>query len=273
MSAGIALLFATLIGVFITPDGIVVGTDTALSNLGGSVGSQQKYCITGPRSVATMQGAYLLEDTVTKATAELNNRFRELCSQVGSSLSPMTLRQQADHIANALKTDLVEFLERLPGADVVSMYSSSPVVARVSVTGYGERGPESVVVGLGIAIDRANNRWQAQVQPLGRLTFSDCGVRFQGQESVVTALRTDKGVRIPRSELTHPDVAQLSELLNGNCAQASVRSAAAMFVQAVRLTVVLGNGFGVPTGAVSPPIDIVTIPRDGAIEVTQVKSW
>jgi hypothetical protein len=65
MSTGIALLVATLIGVFITPDGIVVGTDTALSNLGGQVASQQKYCITGPRSVATMQGAHWLEDTVT----------------------------------------------------------------------------------------------------------------------------------------------------------------------------------------------------------------
>ena len=43
-----ALLVATLIGVFITPDGIVIGTDTALSNLGGQVASQQKYCITGP---------------------------------------------------------------------------------------------------------------------------------------------------------------------------------------------------------------------------------
>ena len=47
-------------------------------------------------------------------------------------------------------------------------------------------------------------------------------------------LRTDKGVRIPRRELTHPDVAKLTELMNGNCTQASVRSAISMFVQAVR---------------------------------------
>ena len=95
----IALLVATLIGVFITPDGIVIGADTALSTLGGQVANQQKYCITGPRSVATMQGAYLLEDTVTKATVELHNRFRDLCGQVGNSLSPMTLEQQAALVA------------------------------------------------------------------------------------------------------------------------------------------------------------------------------
>jgi hypothetical protein len=269
----IALLVATLIGVFITPDGIVIGADTALSRIGGQVGSQQKYCITGPRSVATMQGAYLLTDTLTQATVELHNRFRDLCSKVGTSLSPMTVPQQAEHIATVLRAELVEFLERLPAADVINTYASSPVVARITASGYGERGPESVVFGLGIAIDRATNRWQAQVQPLSRLTFSSCGVRFQGQESVVNVLRTDKGVRIPRTELQHADVARLAELLRGNCADASVRSAPAMFVQAARLTVTLGTGFGVPPGAVSLPIDVVVIPREGSIEVMRITSW
>jgi len=268
----VALLVATLIGVFITPDGIVIGADTALSNLGGQVASQQKYCITGPHSVATMQGAYWLEDSVTKATVELHNRFRDLCGQVGNSLSPMTLEQQAEHIANELRTDLVDFLQRLPAADVIT-YASQPVVARIAVSGYGERGPESVVVGLGIAIDRPTNRWEAQVRPLARLTFSECGVRFHGQESVVNVVRTDKGVRIPRSELQQPDVAKLSSLLRGECGDASIRSAPAMFVQAVRLTMTLGPGFGIPQGSVGLPIDIVVIPREGSIEVTQVKSW
>jgi hypothetical protein len=268
----VALLVATLIGVFITPDGIVIGADTALSNLGGQVASQQKYCVTGPRSVATMQGAYWLEDTITKATVELHNRFRDLCGQVGSSLSPMTLEQQAEHIANELRTDLVEFLQRLPAADVIT-YASMPVVARIAVSGYGERGPESVVVGLGIAIDRPTNRWEAQVRPLARLTFSDCGVRFHGQESVLSALRTDTGVRIPKADIEQPDVARLAGLLRGECGNTTTRTATAMFLQAVRLTVTLGPGFGVPQGAVSLPVDIVIIPRDGAIDVTRVSSW
>lgn len=273
MSAAVALLLSTLIGVFITPDGIVIGSDSALSNLGGQVGSQQKYCITGPRSVATMQGQYLLEDTVTKATAELHNRFRELCAQVGSSLSPMPLWQQADRIANSMKSDLTQFLEGLPPAAVVNLYGSSPVVARIAVSGYGDSGPESVVVGLGIASERASNRWQVQVQRLSRLTFSGCGVRFHGQESVVNLLRTDKGVRIPKAELEQPDVAKLTGMLQGSCAGASTQSATAMFVQAMRLTVTLGPGFGVPQGTVSPPMDLVVIPVDGEIQATQITSW
>jgi len=268
----LSLLVATLIGVFITPDGIVIGADTALSNLGGQVASQQKYCVTGPRSVATMQGAYWLEDTVTKATAELHNRFRDLCAEAGNASSPMTLQQQANHIANGLRTDLVEFLQQMPAADVIK-YASAPVVARVAVSGYGERGPESVVVGLGIAIDRPTNRWEAQVRPLARLTFSSCGVRFHGQEGVVAVLQTDKGVRIPRDELQQPDVARLAALLKGECGDASTRTATAMFVQAVRLTLTLGPGFGVPQGTVSLPVDVITIPRDGSIETTRITSW
>ena len=268
----LSLLVATLIGVFITPDGIVIGADTALSNRGGQVASQQKFCITGPHSVATMQGAYWLEDTVTKATVELHNRFRDLCAEVGNALSPMTLQQQANHIATALRVDLVEFLQQMPAADVIN-YASAPVVARIAVSGYGERGPESVVVGLGIAIDKPTNRWEVQVRPLARLTFSACGVRFHGQESVVSVLQTDKGVRIPRAELQQPDVARLAALLKGDCGAASTQSATAMFVQAVRLTLTLGPGFGVPQGTVSMPVDIITIPRDGSIETTRITSW
>jgi hypothetical protein len=268
----IALLVATLIGVFITPDGIVIGADTALSSLGGQVASQQKYCVTGPRSVATMQGAYWLEDTVTKATVELHNRFGELCGQVASAVSPMTLQQQADHIANGLRADLVGFLEQMPAKDVIA-YASAPVVARIAVSGYGERGPESVVVGLGIAIDRPTNRWEVQVRRLARLTFSECGARFHGQESVVSALRTDTGVRIPKAEFQQPDVARLAGLLRGECGAATARSATAMFLQAVRLTVTLGPGFGVPQGTVALPVDIVVIPRAGSIETTRISGW
>jgi hypothetical protein len=46
-----------------------------------------------------------------------------------------------------------------------------------------------------------------------------------------------------------------------------------MFLQALRLTMALGTGFGVPPGAVSLPADIIVIPRDGPIDVSRVASW
>jgi hypothetical protein len=272
-TGGIALLFATLIGVFITPDGIVIGADSALSTLKGRVANQQKYCVTGPRAVATLQGAYSLQDVVTKATIELYSRFRELCAEIGGSLQRRTLRDQAEYIADALKADLVTFLERLPAAEVIHKYSSTPVVARIAVTGYGENGPESVVVGVGIATERPTNRWEAQVQDLSRLTFAECGARFHGHEVVVAALRTDTDARIPRTERLNPEVAKLTALVRGDCADASIRTAPAMFIQAMRLTTTLGDRYGIPEGSVGLPIDVVVIPRDGSLHVTHTMSW
>ena len=213
----IALLVATLIGVFITPDGIVIGADTALSNLGGQVASQQKYCITGPRSVATMQGSYLLEDTVTKATVELHNRFRNLCGQVGSSLSPMTLEQQADHIANELKTDLVEFLRASAGGSrhELRVNASRRQNRRdwLQRTRSGER-----------------RRWhrhcdRSRNESMGGAGAAACapdvlGVRCQipraGERGHVRSGRT-KACASPKPTLQQPDVARLAGLLRGEC--------------------------------------------------------
>jgi hypothetical protein len=272
MTGTVAFLLATLIGVFITPDGIVVGTDTALSTAAGQVASQQKYCVTGPRSVATLQGSYSLQDVVTKASVELYEQFRALCSQIGATPSA-TLREQAEYIANALRLDLIKFLEGVPAEEVVRMYASSPIVARVTLTGYGDRGPESVVVGIGIATERATNRWQAQVRDLSRLAFTECGVRFQGQESVVNALRTDTDARISRAERQNADVAKLTALIRGKCDQASIRTAPSMFVQAVRLTMTLSNDYGLAKGTVGMPVDVIVIPREGPIDVMRIESW
>ena len=273
MAGGLALLLATLIGVFITPDGIIVGADTALSNRAGPLTNQQKYCVTGPRSVATLQGAYILRDLVTQATIELYERFRDLCSRIDGTLPAMTLRAQAEYIANTLKADLITFLEGLPAAEVLYMYSSSPVVARIAVTGYGDSGPESVVVGLGIATEKRTNRWEAQVRDLPRLTFASCGVRFHGHEVVVAALGRDTDARVPRTDRQQPDVARLSALVRGGCAEASVHTAPAMFVQAMRLTTMLGDRYGIPKGSVGMPVDVVVIPRDGPVEVRRIASW
>lgn len=273
MTGGVALLVATLIGVFITPDGIVVGADTSLSTRRGPLASQEKYCVTGPRSVATLQGAYVLRDTVTNATIEMHERFRDLCSRIGGTLPAMTLRAQARYIAETLKADLIAFFERMPAAEVVTTYSSSPVVARIAVTGYGASGPESVVVGLGIATEKPTNRWEAQVQDLPRLTFAACGVRFHGQEVVVAALARDTDARVPRAERQQPDVARLSTLVRGGCTDVSVQSAPAMFLQAMRLTVTLGERFGIPDGSVGMPVDVVVIPREGPVDIRRIASW
>ena len=273
MAGAVSLLFATLIGVFITPDGIVVGSDTAVSNRSGQESMRQKYCVTGPRTVATLQGVYELTDTETKATLTLYDHFRELCSQTDPSRLPTTLRGQAEYIADRLRSALEAFLKDVPAAEVVRRYASSPVVARVTVSGYEEQGPGSVVIGVGVATDVATNRWQTQVQGLSRLSFGKCGVRFQGQEVVVNAVRSGTDVRIPIAERQKPGVMRLSELMRGTCSDTSIRTAPVLFTEAVRLTMTLGIGFGIPSGTVNLPLDIVVIPNSGPVAVSQIVSW
>lgn len=267
------LILATLIGVFITPDGIVVGADTAISSRRAPQPARQKYCVTGPRAVATLQGVYELTDTETQATVALYDRFREFCAEIDRTQLPGTLRGQAVFIAEALRVSLDTFLRDVPAADVVRQYSSNSVVGRVAVSGYDEDGAASVVVGVGIAIEATEKKWEVQVVGLSRLTFRDCGVRFHGQEVVVLSLRSSTDLRVPRSERQKPDVEKLSALIGGSCADASIRSAPQLFTEAARLTTLFGKGFGIQPGVVDLPLDIIVIPKNGMLEVSRVNSW
>ena len=267
-----ALLLSTLIGVFITPDGIVVGADTAITSRAGQ-SMREKYCVTGPRAVSTLQGVYQLTDTETKATVALYEYFREFCAEIDRTQLPSTLRGQAAYIAEALRTELEDFLEDIPAVEVVRQYASNPVVARITVSGYDEAGPASVVVGIGIATDRSRNRWETQVRYLANLTFKDCGARFHGQEVVVQSLRSSRDWRVPKAERLKPDVEKLSDLIGGSCSDASIKFAPQLFAEAARLTVAYGKGFGIQPGVVNLPLDIIIIPKDGAIEVSRLNTW
>jgi hypothetical protein len=271
MMTGAAFVFATLIGVFITPDGVVVGSDTAIMSRSGPQAPRQKFCITGLRAVATMQGVYELTDTETKTTIALHDLFRAFCAKIDRTQLPATLRGQAEFIASELGLGLTAFLDDVPDAAIVNMYSANPVVARVAVSGYDEDGrPGSVVVGIGIATEKATNRWQVMVRDQSSLTFGTCGVRFHGQEVVALSLRRSNDARVPAAERQKPEVQRLSALIGGSCADASMRSVPALFAEATRLTMTHGVGFGIPKGVVNFPLDIVVIPRTGKIEVSRV---
>ena len=272
MDVPIALLFATLIGVFITPDGIVVGADTAVSSRTGK-SVREKYCVTGPRAVSTLQGVYELTDRETGATVALYDRFREFCAEIDRTQLPPTLHGQAEFIAEALRAALETFLKDVPASEVVRRYASNPVVGRVAVSGYDEFGPASVVVALGIAIDSTKTQWEAQISDLSRLTFRECGVRFHGQDPVVLSLRSSTDLRVPRLEREKADVGKLSALIGGSCSDASIRSAPRLFTEAARLTMTFGVGFGIQAGIVNVPLDIIVIPKTGTLNVSRVASW
>jgi len=271
MSA-VPFLFATLIGVFITPDAVVVGADTAVSNRSGQISTRQKYCVTGPQSVATLQGVYELIDTEAKTTLALYDSFLELCAKIDREQLPPTLLGKGIYIADRLSESLSRFLMNIPATEIVRRYASNPIVARIAVSGYEDSGPASIVLELGIATDVKANQWGTRVRTQSRLTFKECGVRFHGQDSVLAAVRSGRDVRLPRVEREKPEIMSLSTLIRGDCSGLSVSSAPGMFKDAVRVTITQGRGFGIPTGAVNLPLDIVVIPRAGETEVSRIES-
>ena len=270
MSA-LPFFFATLIGVFITPDGVVVGADTAISNRSGQVATREKYCVTGPRTVSTLQGVYELIDTEAKTSVVLYEHFRQICAEIDRTRLPQELGPQARVIAELVQAKLTAFLKTVPAADVVARYASNPLVARIAVSGYDDDGPGSVVVGVGVATDTKRTRWETQVSSIPGPTFETCGARFHGQDVVVSAARSGTDVRIPLVERQKDSVAKLSAALRGECSDSSIESAPGMFREAARLTMALGTGFGIPRGAVNLPLDVVVIPSVGAITVTRIE--
>jgi hypothetical protein len=268
----LALLFATLIGVFITPDGVVVGADSAVSSRRGQT-TRQKYCVTGPRAVSTLQGVYELTDTETNATVALYDEFREWCARIDRTQLPATLRGQAQFIAEALQDSLDTFLKDVPAVEIVRQYGSNPVVARIAVSGYDEHGPGSVVVGLGIATDRRTNRWETQIRNLPNLTFQECGARFHGQEVVILSLKSAHDLRVPKPERQKREVEKLKSLAGGSCSDVSSRLAPSLFAEGARLTVAYGKGFGIQPGVVNLPLDVIVIPKNGTLDVTRLNTW
>ncbi len=201
----------------------------------------------------------------------LYEHFRQICAEIDRTRLPRALGPQARVIAELVRAKLTAFLETVPAADVVARYSSSPLVARVAVSGYDDDGPGSVVVGVGVATDAKSKRWEAQVTGLSGPTFETCGARFHGQDVVVAAVRSGTDVRIPIVERQKESVARLSAALRDECSDTSMKSAPGMFREAARLTMGLGTGFGIPRGAVNLPLDVVVIPSSGAIEVSRIE--
>ena len=95
------LVAATLIGVFLTPSGIVVGADGAGGVSDGTFVVLRKVVICGPRSIATLSGT-------TAGSTELSGRrvmldSHKIIAEACKSLQPsQSVRTQTAEIARAL---------------------------------------------------------------------------------------------------------------------------------------------------------------------------
>jgi hypothetical protein len=173
--------------------------------------------------------------------------------------------EQADEISKRLTESLDAHLARVPPSEFVRLYKSL-VVARVTVAGYENSRPKVDVRGIAVLGDGSNG-WRVQTQTLPRLTFSQCGVRFQGEEAVVDALKSDTDSRLRREDRTRPEVSLLKSP-DGKCSDAA--TARSLFLTVVRLTIAHAPEFGIRDGAVGEPFDLMWIPESGDLRVERL---
>jgi hypothetical protein len=258
---------ATLIGFVIASGGILVGADTTVSNETGRLLTRPNYCQTGPRTVATFQGEVYFEHVGSGSTAPLYDLFHETCAELQKSKRSRSVVVQAEEFAERLTRGLAAHLARVPRAEFARPIPGR-VVTRISVVGYEYSTAAVDVRGIAI-LGSAIDGWRAQSLRLSRLTFAQCGVRFQGEDAVVEALKTGTDRRLPPEEQNRPE---LSHWRNQEWQCADQATARALFLTALRLTISHGPAFKIQEGAVGPPIDLIWIPEKGEVQVTRLPS-
>ena len=258
---------ATLIGFVIASGGILVGVDTAVSNETGPSLTRPTYCQTGPRTVATFQGEMSFEHVGSGSTAPLYDLFHDTCAELQNSNRSRSVVSQAEEFAEKLTRSLAAHLARVPRAEFVRRIPGR-VVTRISVAGYEYSAAAVDVRGIAI-LGNAIDGWRAQSLKLSRLTFAQCGVRFQGEDAVVEAFKAGTDRRLPPEEQNRPE---LSHLTNEDGPCLNHTTARALFLAALRLTMSHGPAFKIQEGAVGPPVDLIWIPQKGEVQVARLPS-
>jgi len=256
-------MLGSLIGIFLTSAGIVIGADAVL--LGSTVSPPaqiDKTCRLGSRSVGTLQGWY-------GEHLYLYQRFHGVCRELARSSKPLSPEAQADRLAQKLEQAYREHTGIQPSKAANLPPPSSEHVAYVAVAGY-ER--ETPVVTVREIRWRENDRgnWRVTTERVSRLSAHGCGARFIGEDAVANVL-LDKSAHFQeekrRSEVKAGSLAnQLYKDDNCLASTFSIEQAKSLYKIAVRLTIDRGEQFAIQNGAVGGRLRLLTIPPVGSIK-------
>ena len=256
-------MFGTLIGIFITTAGIVIGADSSLwgSNPPGPT-RVEKTCQPSLRSVAALEGWY-------GEQLYLHKQFHEICRALGRSSKPLSLEEQADKLIQKLQQKYQEHTGPLPLNAGSLPPPASKHVASVAVAGFDGLTPLVTVRELRWEKTR-KGMWRLKAERTGKLSFRGCGAKFFGEAGIASAL-LDTSPHFEQ-EKHRPEVRAAIRAnrlrMDENCSSASfaVEDAKVLYKTAVRMTIDHGDEFLIQNGAVGGRLHLLTIPAEGAIE-------
>jgi hypothetical protein len=256
-------MFGTLIGVFITTAGIVIGVDSV--HWGASPPGPtrvEKTCQPSSRSVAALEGWYG-EDLA------LHRRFRDSCLTLRRSPKPLSIEEQADRLIEKLQRAYRDQVGSLPARAASVPPPGSKHVASVVVAGFEGSTPLATVREL--RWDRARKGgWRLIAERTGKLSFQGCGAKFIGEDRVASLL-LDTSLDFAE-EKRRPDVRAASRAnrlrLEDNCfvSAFTIDEAKQLYRTAVRLTIDYSDEYLIQAGSVGGRLHILTIPPTGPIE-------
>lgn len=260
-------MFGTLIGIFITSAGIVIGADSILwgSNTPGPARGE-KTCQPSLRSVAALEGWY-------GEALYLHRRFHEACRALRQSPKLLSVEEQADQLIRKLQRAYQDRTGALPPNAASLPPPSSKHVASLAVAGFDGANPLVTVREIRWEKTR-NGQWRLIAERVGKLSFQGCGAKFLGEDGIASLL-LDTSPHFEQ-EKHRPEVRAAIRAnrlrLEENCASSSftVEDAKALYKTAVRMTIDHGEEFLIQNGAVGGRLHLFTISAEGSIKEDQV---
>ncbi len=175
-------MIGTLIGIFITTAGIVVGADSALWDFDKPARiPATKICEANSQQVATIQGWY-------GEQLYLNSHFLKTCEKFHRSSEQMSIQAQVDKLTKELAAQYKEHVGQSPPANFKPPLHSlnSNHVIYVSISGY-ERGIPRTMVKEILWNHTSKGEWEL-VTTRSLLSFNGCGAKFHGHDKVANFL-------------------------------------------------------------------------------------
>lgn len=255
-------MFGTLIGIFLTSAGIMIGVDTVLWGASAPHPTRiDKTCISGPRSIAAFEGWY--GDRLS-----LHQQFQAVCKTLSRSRKPVPVEDQADLLIRKIFDKYREQAGPLSAAAGVQVAPANLHLVFVTVAGFDGTTPAVAVRELRWE-KTPKGQWRVTSGRVGKLSFDGCGARFLGADGVA-ALLLDTSARFDR-EKQRPEVSRAIEAnrlrREDTCflSAFTIEDAKVLYKLAVRTTIDHGETLQVENGAVGGQLQLLTIPVDGPV--------
>lgn len=258
-----SMMFGTLIGIFLTSTGIMIGADTVLWGSSAPAPTRiEKTCMPSQRSVAAFEGWY-------GEGLSLQRQFQSVCATLSRSGKPVSVDDQADLLIRKLFDKYREHPSAPPAAFMEPPHPPNAHIASVVVAGF--EGSIPTVAARELRWQKARKgKWHVTSGRVGKLSFDGCGARFLGVDGVA-ALLLDRSSHFDRDK-HRPEVSRAIEAnrlrAEDSCflSAFSVEDAKALYKLAVRATINYGDTFQIDNGVVGGQLHFLTIPADGPVE-------